>query len=107
MRIRDIAVNLLNLFLAAVGVILGLRFVLKLFGANADNGFVSWVYEMSGVLLEPFRGIFPARVFENQYVLEFSTLFALIMYAILGLLLIWVIAVITPGTTTTVTKKRR
>ena len=100
MRLRMAAVNLLNLFVGAVELVLGLRFVLKLFGANASNGFVSWVYEMSDVLLSPFRGIFPAEVFENRYVLEFTTLFAMLMYAVLGLLITALINAITAPVTT-------
>lgn len=108
MRLRYTAVNLLNLFTAVVEGILGLRFVLKLFGANANNGFVSWVYEMSSGLLAPFRGIFPAQVFENRFVLEFTTLFAMLMYAVLALLIVAVInAVTVPVAATTVSKKRR
>lgn len=107
MRVKDMAVNLLNLFLALVESILGLRFVLKLFGANPDNGFVNWVYEMSGGLLDPFRGIFQTRVFENQYVLEFSTLFAMLVYAIVALLLMWLIAALTPDAPVVVKKSSR
>jgi uncharacterized protein YggT (Ycf19 family) len=88
MSLRYIAVSILNLFVGAVEAILGLRFLLKLFGANDASGFVSWVYEMSSGLLDPFRGIFPSQVFENQYILEFSTLFAMLVYAIVALLLI-------------------
>lgn len=106
MDVRYVAVNLLNFFTAVVESFLGLRFLLKLFGANDTNGFVSWVYEMSDVLLEPFRGIFPAKVFENQYVLEFSTLFAMMMYAIIALLLMWLITAVTPEPVTVVRKKR-
>jgi hypothetical protein len=105
MRMRELAINLLNLFVGTVEVILGLRFLLKLFGANGGNGFVSWVYEMSGVLLDPFRGIFPVKVFENRYVVEFSTLFAMLMYAIIGLVLAWVIAAVTAPLVDT--RKRR
>lgn len=107
MDIRYVAVNLLNFFTAVVESFLGLRFLLKLFGANGNNGFVDWVYEMSGALLEPFRGIFPSKVFENQYVLEFSTLFAMLMYAIIALLIMWLITAITPEPAATVVKKRR
>jgi len=78
--------------------ILGLRFVLRLFGASETAGFVSWVYEMSAVLLEPFRGIFPTQTFENQFVFEFSTLFAMIVYGLLGLLLASAVAALTPAT---------
>jgi hypothetical protein len=106
MDVRYVAVNLLNFFTAVVESVLGLRFLLKLFGANDGNGFVDWVYEMSGALLEPFRGIFPAKVFENQYVFEFSTLFAMLMYAIGALLLMWLITAVTPEPATVVKKRR-
>lgn len=110
MPIRYIAVNLLNFFLAVVEGFLGLRFLLKLFGANANTGFVDWVYEMSDVLLEPFRGIFPARIFDNRYVFEFSTLFAMLMYAIIGLILIYLINAVTAAGDTneeTVVRRKR
>ena len=107
MRVRDLAVNLLNVFVGAVEIILGLRFVLKLFGASGSSGFVNWVYEMSGALLEPFRGVFPSKVFENQYVLEFSTLFAMLVYALLGLLVTWLISALTPDEPVVVETRRR
>ena len=88
MNVRYLTNNLINAFLALVEIFLGLRFLLKLFGANASNGFVDWVYEMSGALLEPFRSIFPIKVFENNYVFEFSTLFAMLMYGVIALLLV-------------------
>lgn len=106
MGVQYIAVNLLNFFTLVVEGILGLRFVLKMFGANAANGFVNWVYEMSGVLLDPFRGIFPAKVFENQFVLEFSTLFAMLMYALIALLIGALITAVTPDAGATIVKKR-
>lgn len=103
MRMRMAAVNLVNLFVGAVELVLGLRFFFKLFGANANQGFVSWIYEMSSGLLDPFRGIFPSKVFENQYVLEFTTLFAMLIYAVVGLL---IVAVIDAVTAPVVTKRR-
>lgn len=103
---RYLAVNLLNFFTAIVEGFLGLRFLLKLFGANPSSGFVQWIYDMSEALLQPFRGIFPTSVLENRYVLEFSTLFAMLMYAIIALLLYWVINWASPETVV-VTKRRR
>ena len=116
MYARYLATNLLNFFLAVVEGFLALRFVLKLFGANANNNFVSWIYDMSGTLLDPFRGIFPAKVFENRYVFEFSTLFAMLMYALLALILVALIrfltapaaaAAVDDDDNTVVTKRRR
>jgi len=97
MNIRSFATGLVNVFTGLVEGFLGFRFLLKLFGANAENGFVSWIYDMSAVLLEPFRGIFPAQVFENRYVLEFSTLFAMLVYAIIALLLVALIDAVSGG----------
>jgi hypothetical protein len=88
-----------------VEAFLALRFILKLFGANGANGFVNWVYEMSGVLLEPFRGVFPTTVFKNNFVFEFSTLFAMVIYAIVAIL-IFALLDLVAGTTTSKSKKR-
>lgn len=101
MELRNIALSLVNLFTGLVGVFLALRFVLKLFGANAANGFVEWIYDTSSVLLAPFRGIFPTEVIDRQYVLEFNTLFALVIYALIGMLLIMFVNMMTPAETVT------
>ncbi len=107
MRLIDLTTNLVNVFVGAVLTVLGLRFVLRLFAANQDVTFVSWVYETSAVLLEPFRGIFPTQTFENNVVLELSTLFAMIVYALIGMLLIAAINALAPAETTTTTRKKR
>lgn len=38
--------------------LVGLRFVLRLVGANPSNGFVSWIYDWSTPIVAPFSGIF-------------------------------------------------
>ncbi|WP_291379074.1 YggT family protein [Demequina sp.] len=96
MRINLLVTRILEFLFTLVGAFLLLRFVLKLFGANEDNGFVSWWYEMSGVLLDPFRGVFPTETYQSQYVLEFSTLFALLVYGLAYLLIVALINAITP-----------
>ncbi len=106
MRVRELLANLINVFTGIVETFLALRFVLKLFGANPNSGFVNWVYEMSGALLEPFRGIFPTKVFENNYVLEFSTLFAMLIYSLFAFLLIAVVDALTPRDDVVVRKRR-
>lgn len=87
--------KLIYVFFVLVEGLLGLRLILKLFGANAGNAFVNWIYEMSSSLLEPFRTIFPAQVLKSTYVLEVSTIFAMIIYAILVMLFIFLIDLIT------------
>jgi len=87
---------LVNFMLAVVGFLLGLRFILKLFGANANNGFVNWVYENSSEILGPFRNIFPAANLDG-FVIEFSTIFALIVYGLIGMLAFYLIDILTPN----------
>ncbi len=100
-----VAAGLVNLVLAVVGTLLGLRFLLKLFSANPDNGFVNWIYETSGEIIAPFRGIFtPANL--DGAVIEFTTLFALLVYVLIGLLAYYLIDLFAPTETTVVRKKR-
>jgi uncharacterized protein YggT (Ycf19 family) len=91
---------------ALVETILSLRLILKLFGANASNPFVSWVYETSNSILDPFRGIFPTKVLDGVFVIDFSTIFAMIIYAIIALLLTWVITLITAPIEHQIQKKK-
>ncbi len=65
-------------------LILGLRIILKLFGANKTAPFVQWIYETSAPLLYPFEGIFPSAALEGRFVIEFSALFAVIIYSLIG-----------------------
>lgn len=95
---------LINLFLVVAEAFLGLRVLLRFFAANPDNGFVQWVYNSSDVLLQPFRGIFPTEVIGKNHVVDFSALFAMMVYGIVALVFVWVAAWLTPQTV--VTKKK-
>lgn len=76
-----------------IEVLLGLRLLLRLMGANPDSGFVSWVYSWSTPLVAPFAGIFgqeatvagPGVV--AQSVFDWTALIALILYGLIGMLL--------------------
>jgi hypothetical protein len=97
MRPQVFAVRLINLFTGIVIAFLGLRFILKLFGANPLNAFVGWIYDNTAVLLEPFRGIFSNATIGRHYILEFNTLFAMVIYALLGMLLLMLVDLLTPN----------
>ena len=88
MRIHALIITLIEAIFAIAEFFLGLRLLLKFFGANTRAPFVRWVYGTSEPLLEPFRGMFPAPVLEGRFVLEFSTLFALVVYALIAYFLI-------------------
>jgi len=59
-----------------VDVLVGLRFVLRLFGASTASPFVSLVYGLSAPLVAPFRNIFPISG-QGAYVFEPAALVAL------------------------------
>lgn len=86
--------RILHFALAVTGIIFGfieisllMRFLLRLLGANPAASFVNWVYENTLPLLDPFRGIFPSTVIDGQFVIEYNTLFALIIYMLLYFLI--------------------
>lgn len=99
MYIRNLMVGLVNLIVGIAWTLLGLRFVLRLFGANASNNFVSWVYDVSGEIIAPFRGIFPESTIEG-FTIDFTALFAMLVYGLLGMLVIYLIAALTPASDT-------
>ncbi|HET7630293.1 MAG TPA: YggT family protein [Candidatus Saccharimonadales bacterium] len=99
--------GLINFFVAVVEIFLGLRVILRLFGANPANGFVEWIYNSSGVLMEPFRGIFPTETIAPDHVVDFSALFAMLVYALIGMAFLALATWLTPRDNVVVTKKAR
>ncbi|MEX0650245.1 MAG: YggT family protein [Candidatus Andersenbacteria bacterium] len=69
--------------LGVLEVLLAFRFLLRLLEANPASGFVSFVYGVSAPFIAPFRAIFPTPSFAGS-VLEWSTLIAMIVYAVIA-----------------------
>jgi len=78
-----------------VEFLLALRIILKLFGASSSASFVHWIYETSQPLLKPFLGAFPAPTLDGVFVIEFSALFASIIYALIGYFIMAIVSEIT------------
>ncbi|WP_114856050.1 YggT family protein [Brachybacterium sp. YJGR34] len=77
-------------YLVVTEVVLLLGFILLLFGANANAGFVQWAYRSLDRAMEPFRGIFSAIELgetgnQVESVLDTSILFAMLVYGLLAL----------------------
>jgi uncharacterized protein YggT (Ycf19 family) len=68
-------------------VLLTLGFFLRLFGASTDAEFTRWVYRNVERIMEPFRGMFPSHAVSDVSVVDVSLLFAMIVYAIVGIAL--------------------
>ena len=80
--------RLISIFIGLAEIILGLRVIFRLFNANPNAALVNWIYQTSSVLMQPFRGVFSAQVISSGYTLDISALFAMLMYAIIGTIVI-------------------
>lgn len=77
-----------------IEVIIGLRFILRLLGANPASGFVDWIYSWSTPFVKPFAGIFgqnativhgPGVV--TSSIFDWTALIALVIYGlVLGMI---------------------
>lgn len=87
--------SIIYLIAGIIEVLIGLRFVLLLLGANPASGFVSWIYGWSEPLIAPFYGIFGQQSATTTdggvvvaSVFDWTALIALIVYGLIaGLIL--------------------
>ena len=87
MKMTAILSGFINGLFGLIEGLLGLRVILKLFGANATAPFVHWLYGVTAPLLAPFQGAFPAPELKGGFVIEFTALFAILVYALVAYLL--------------------
>jgi len=95
--------RIISVFFSAVEIILGLRLILKLLGANAENSFIQILYGITGFFVELFEGIF-SRVTINEAsgaIFEPATLIAMVVVALIALA---VLKLLTPRTGSRVVK---
>jgi uncharacterized PurR-regulated membrane protein YhhQ (DUF165 family) len=78
--------TVIKFFFGILEALLVLRLLLRFFGANAANGFVSWVYATTQPIVAPFQGIFANPVLSGAFVIEFATLLAILVYGIIAYL---------------------
>jgi len=67
----------------AIEVLIAVRFVLLLLGANAEAAFVNMIYTVSGIFMAPFGRIFETQHFGNNSI-EWSALVAIVVYALIA-----------------------
>ena len=73
--------------LGIIETLLGFRLFLKFVGANPGSGFAGFIYSLSGLFTNPFIGVVNPSI-SGSSVLEWSTLIAIAVYAILVWLII-------------------
>lgn len=74
--------------IGALEILLALRFIMKLLGANPASGFVDFIYSISRFFAAPFQGIFSSPTSTSGDVVgsvfESATLVAMLIYLLLG-----------------------
>ncbi len=77
------ATQIIWLVMGILEVVLGLRFLFKLIGVNAANTFATFLYNLTGIFVAPFASLTGAPA-AGGMVFEFSTIIAMIVYALVG-----------------------
>ncbi len=73
--------------MGALGVLLVLRVLLRLLGANPDNQFAGFIYALSSPFVTPFETLFSTPAF-GASAFEFNALIAIAVYGLLTWLVI-------------------
>lgn len=82
--------RIVGVLFGVVEIIFGLRLLLKLFGANAENAVVKVLYDFTGFFVRVFEGIF-SKVIINEdsgAVFEPATLIMIVVIAIIALVVL-------------------
>lgn len=93
-NLKYIAVKILNFIFGIIVLFLGLRIILRLFGASSEAPIVSWIFNISQSLISPFAGMFEDLQLGNGS-LDISALVALVFYVIIFSIIISFIKSIT------------
>ena len=90
--------RIVTLLFTVLEVLLILRFILKLTGANAQQPLVSGLYQVTEPLVRPFQGIFPEP--GGPPVLDLAALLAIAFFFLIAALIVAVVRAITSPRTT-------
>jgi hypothetical protein len=92
--------DFLQWFAITLEIILLLRFIFRLIGADPGNVFASFLYALTSVILVPFSGIVHDPSLHTNQAFEWTTLIGMAIYALIFWLLRWLVRItITPPTT--------
>jgi hypothetical protein len=105
--------QLMWLLLGILEAVIALRIGLKLIGANPGSPIVALIYGLTNLFLFPFTGLVTSPVFGDME-LELSSMFAMLIYGLLGWAAISLVSVVfyrprgpVVGTTQTTTSEHR
>ena len=81
---------LINFIAVIIELLLVCRLIFKFLVVNTGTPFVAWIYSITAPLVAPFAKILPNWRFSG-YVIDFATLAALIVCAIVAYLILMVL----------------
>jgi len=96
MPIEAVIANIVWFVFGVIEVIIAIRFIFLLLGANAEAGFVRIVYGISGVFMAPFVAIFKTQKVTGGSYFEWSALAAILIYALLAWGIVSLVFAVTP-----------
>lgn len=91
--------------LGVIEILLTFRLVLKMLGANISSPFVSLLYLGTDPLALPFSGIFGVNINQQGAALEWSTLVAMAVYALIAYAITQLMQLMKPTTPKEVEEK--
>ena len=96
-------------FLMLIETALAFRLAFKLGGANANNGFVNFIYDVSNPFISPFKGIANHST-SGSTIFEPETVIAMAVWAVVAIILVVLVNIVTsapaPAEHSTVSRER-
>jgi uncharacterized protein YggT (Ycf19 family) len=77
------AIQIIWWVVGLIDILIAIRFLLKMFGANTTAAFVRFMYDLTWPLVAPFHGIFNTAQ-EGRSIFEPESLVAILIYALIG-----------------------
>lgn len=88
-------INSIYFLVGLLEILLGLRLLLRVFGANTENTFAQVIYNLSDPFVAPFSTLFISPVSGGgTNIFDVNVLIAIVVYALLGWIAVWVIRLI-------------
>lgn len=81
---QHVAARIVSFITSVLLILLALRFVFSLLGANPNNAFANFIYTVSHPFVAPFFGLFNYDFQNGVSHFESYTLVAMIIYALVG-----------------------
>jgi hypothetical protein len=94
--VETVMIRVVWFVFGVIEVLIAIRFVLLLLGANAEAGFVRLIYAVSSVFMAPFIAIFKTQRVASGAVFEWSALVAIAIYALVAWGLVQLIRAVGP-----------